>query len=266
MSRKRQPVFNGYGRGALRVLAWKYPNGTQLTWHQHTWHQLLYAVTGLMTVETGAGTWVVPANRAVWLPARTPHAIVMSGVVGMRALYLSPRLPRSFPRDCRVVSVPPLFRLLILDAVERGGLTQRRLHEHHLLEVILDFITTLPADSLRIDQVSDERAARVARALIENPSERAPLELLAKRAGASRRTIERTFRRETGLSFGSWRQRVRLVHALRLLAAGQPVTRVALEIGYDSVSAFVSRFRRTFGMTPGRYQAGASGLRDEVGA
>jgi AraC-like DNA-binding protein/quercetin dioxygenase-like cupin family protein len=257
MSRKRQEVFNGYGHGPVRVLAWAYPDGTQLEWHQHTWHQLLYAVTGVMTVETTAGLWVVPANRAVWLPARTSHAIAMSGAVGMRALYVSPRLARTFPRDCRVVSVPALFRELILDAVQRGGLTCRRVHEYHLLEVILDFITTLPADSLRIDQVSDERAARVARALIDNPSERASLELLAKRAGASRRTIERAFRRETGLSFGSWRRRVRLVHALRLLAAGQPVTRVALEIGYDSVSAFVSRFRQTFGLTPGQYQAGA---------
>ena len=55
--------------------------------------------------------------------------------------------------------------------------------------------------------------------------------------------------------FTEWRQRVRLLRALEMLAADMSVTRVALELGYENVSAFIALFRRTFGVTPGRYFA-----------
>jgi AraC-like DNA-binding protein len=99
----------------------------------------------------------------------------------------------------------------------------------------------------------DSRARRVATLLQENPAEKRPLAELSRTGGASRRTIERLFRSETGLGFGRWRQQLRLGHALRLLAAGDAVINVALEVGYDSASAFISAFRTTFGETPGQY-------------
>lgn len=253
MSPKRQATFNGYGRGQLRVLSWEYPSGERLAQHHHGWHQLIYAVAGVMTVETASGTWVVPANRAVWVPARVVHGIVMSGSVSMRTLYFSPRLLGTFPGACRVVAVTPLLRELVLHAVEREGLDRRRAVDRHLLDVLIDQVTTLPADPLRILHPSEPRAARVARQVVDRPGERATLQVLAKLSGASKRTVERAFVRETGMSFGRWRQQVRLIYALQLLAAGQPVTSVALEVGYDSVSAFVSLFRKLLGTTPGRY-------------
>lgn len=235
----------------MRVLAWEYPADEHITPHYHDWHQFIHAVSGVMTVETAGAHWVVPTNRAVWVPGGVTHAIHISGKVAMRTLYLAPRLGTE--RECRVVSVPPLVRELVLHIVEIGGLDRRVAREKHLLDVLLDQLAALPADSLRIERVRDERADRVARRILDDPGERATLDALAKHAGGSKRTIERAFKVETGMTFGRWRQHVRLAHALRLLAAGRSVTSVALDVGYDSVSAFVSSFRAIYGVTPGRY-------------
>jgi AraC-like DNA-binding protein len=97
------------------------------------------------------------------------------------------------------------------------------------------------------------RLARVCRAIFKNPAQGQSLAFWARAAGMSRRTLTRTFRRETGMSFASWRQHVRLLEALSRLATGQPVTAVALDVGYQSPSAFTARFRRTFGTTPTHY-------------
>jgi AraC-like DNA-binding protein len=242
-------------RLAVRTLAYDYPSGHFVRPHAHDEHQLVYATQGVMTVTTPAGTWVVPAHRGAWIPGSVTHSIRMSGPVSMRTLYLLPSLAGSLPDACYVLSVSPLLRELVLHAVSQGGLDRRVPADAHVIAVLLDQLALLPApapaSSLR--QPRDPRAVRVARRLLEAPGDRRPVAALLAGVGASQRTIERLFRAETGLSFGRWRQQLRLTEALRLLAAGEPVTSVALDVGYDSLSAFVSVFHRTFGTTPGRY-------------
>src|SRR5262249_57925251 len=86
-----------------------------------------------------------------------------------------------------------------------------------------------------------------------DPSPRHSLDRLARSTGASPRTLQRLFRSETGMTVGNWRRQLRLARSLETLAAGSSVTAAALDAGYQSVSAFVSVFRRTFGETPGPY-------------
>ncbi|MCV5491772.1 helix-turn-helix transcriptional regulator, partial [Escherichia coli] len=71
--------------------------------------------------------------------------------------------------------------------------------------------------------------------------------MLAREVGASARTIERLFSKETHLSFGAWRHRHRMLFAVERLAYGENVTRVALEAGYESSSSFIASFRAMFG-------------------
>jgi AraC-like DNA-binding protein len=122
--------------------------------------------------------------------------------------------------------------------------------------MIFDELRAIEASALHLPEPHDLRAVRIAKLLQEHPSDRRQLVELAHRAGASKRTIERIFKAETGRSFSRWRQQLRFVHALRLLAAGAKVTAVALDVGYDRPSAFVSAFRRVLGATPGRYFRG----------
>jgi AraC-like DNA-binding protein len=181
------------------------------------------------------------------------HSIDVSGAVSMRTLYLRVDLARRWPDGCRVINVRPLLRELVLEAVERGGLDRSVPADRHLVDVLLDHLDALPEAPLHLPEPRDARAQRVIAPLRGDPADRRTLAALARGAGASRRTLERLFRSEVGMSFARWRQQLRLVHALRLLAAGQAVTAVALDVGYESPSAFVVAFRRAFGTTPARY-------------
>ena len=88
---------------------------------------------------------------------------------------------------------------------------------------------------------------------IANPADTRDLDAWAKSVGASKRTLGRLFTAQTGMSFQAWRQQLRLLRALELLATGNNVTTIALELGYDNTSAFIAMFRRCLGTTPKRY-------------
>ena len=238
----------------MRSLSYDYATGHRVPAHVHEWHQLVYAVRGVMTLSTAAGSWIVAPHRAVWVPADVEHAIRMSGDVSMRTLYIEPRAAPELPRDCRVVDVPPLLREVIVRTVVLGSLDRRVAAQRNLLAVLLDEIRSLRSTGVQLPRPNDARARRLATRLEEAPSDRRTLAELARGSGASVRTLQRVFRAETGMSFGSWRQQLRLGHALQALAAGSSVTSVAFDAGYASVSAFVSAFRRTFGKPPARYR------------
>jgi AraC-like DNA-binding protein len=221
--------------------------------HLHQEDQLVYACRGVMTVSTKQGTWVVPAQRAVWISGRTPHSIVMSGAVSMRTLYLRPRLVRHLPRSCCVVNVSPLLQELILHACRIRTLSRRSKTQAHLINFIIDQLQSVQTIPLQLPTLSDPRAARVAALLQNNPSDASILEKVCKEVGASKRTIERIFQMETQLTLGKWRQQLRLMRSMQLLAAGEKIAYAALEAGYSTPSAFIAMFRKALGTTPHRY-------------
>lgn len=252
MSKIRQAV-HPFDEAQIRTFGVNFPTGNIVLPHADDWHQLIYASQGVMTVHTDKGSWVVPSHRAAWVPAGIEHRIEMIGPVAMRTLYVSARLARSLPVECCVVNVSPLLRELILRAVDWGALTPKVPAQRRLIGVILDELKVLRTIPLQLPKPADHRALRLAEWLRANPAECDSLDRIVKRAGASRRTIERLFQAEAGMSFGQWKQRLRLLHALQLLAAGEPVTTVALEVGYNSTSAFIAMFKRALGTTPSRY-------------
>lgn len=240
---------------AVRSLATNYFSGYQIKPHQHPWHQLLYATSGAMTVSTERSSWMIPTARAVFIPAHTAHAIRMWGTVQMRTLYLAPALTRLEKLECRVLEVAPLLRELILRAIERMGLDSRMPHDSRLIGLLEDEVNlaiAAAADSpWALPLPQDERALALAHAVLGQPSRSENVDELAKRHGFARRTLERRYRDETGMSFGVWRQKARLLDSIRLLAEGKSVTDTALDCGYESVSAFIAAFKGTFGYTPG---------------
>jgi len=237
----------------VTTLVYEFAHGHVIPEHFHPEDQLVYASLGVMTVRTTQGTWVVPAQRAVWIPARTPHSIVMSGPVSMRTLYLRARMVRRLPRTCCVVNVSTLLQELILHACTYTKLSRRSRIHAHLIDVLIDQLETVGAIPLQLPNPCDERAVRVAEILQRNPADSKSLEATCKQAGASKRTIERIFHAETRLSLGKWRQQLRLMRSLQLLAAGEKITHAALEAGYSTPSAFIAMFRKTLGTTPRRY-------------
>ena len=239
----------------VTALAYDLEHGRIIPEHLHPEDQLVYASQGVMTVRTNAGTWVVPAQRAVWIPAGTPHSILMSGAVSMRTVYLRARMVRRLPRTCCVVNVSPLLQHLIVHLCTCGKLSRRAKVHAHLIDVLIDQLDAVKTVPLQLPTPSDPRAARVATALQSDLGESRSVDWACKEAGASKRTIERLFRHETRLSLGKWRQQLRLLRSLQLLAAGEKITSAALEAGYSTPSAFIAMFRKALGTTPRKYFA-----------
>jgi AraC-like DNA-binding protein len=237
----------------IAAMAKDFPDGSRVAPHRHRRAQLVFAAEGVMEVWTEQGSWVVPPNRAVWMPAETEHAIRHRGKVAMRTLYVRADGAAPLPRQCCVVAVSPLLRELILRAVELPLLYDEAGPGARIMALILDEIRALPALKLHLPWPADARLQRLCAAIREDPAAARTLEQWAAAAGASSRTLARLFRKETGMSFGAWRQQVRLVDALGRLATGQKVTAVALDLGYQSPSAFTSMFRRALGRAPTRY-------------
>jgi AraC-like DNA-binding protein len=206
-----------------------------------------------MTVRTREGIWVVPPLRAVWIPAKTPHSIVMSGAVSMRTLYFLPALLQRLPRKCFVLNVSALLRELILHACAFQKLSTQLRDQKAIIEIIVNQLQAANAAALQLPHPADPRARKIVQALLRDPGEQNTLDKLCADCGASKRTIERLFLNETNMTFGRWRQQLRLLHALRQLASGEKVTAAALNAGYASTSAFISMFRKQLGTTPTRY-------------
>lgn len=251
----RQPR-SADSEGAARpisVLALDIPREFVDAPHVHRRAQLLYASTGLMTVLTREGAFVVPPQRAVWLPAGTEHEVHYKAAVSLRTLYVDPQAHESLPARCRVIEVSDLLRALILAAATLPPEYDRNGREGHIMTLLLDEVAAMPTVPLHAPMPRDERFARACREMLKDPLRQQSLEDLARALGMSRRTATRLFRRETGMSFTAWRQHVRLLDALSRLAQGRPVTTVAFDVGYRSVSSFTAMFRRTFGVTPSHY-------------
>jgi AraC-like DNA-binding protein len=229
------------------------PHGHLIPEHSHPEDQLLFASQGVMTLHTPQGIWVVPPLRAVWIPANTPHSVAISGTVLMRTLYLLPGLCRRMGRRCAVINVTPLLRELILTACRNPKLRKKNPVERRIIECIVDQLQAVQSISLQLPSIADPRASRIVKTLSANPADPRTLSSLCRACGASKRTMQRLFLEETRMTFSRWRQQLRLLHALQLLASGEQVTNVALESGYQSPSAFISTFRKQLGATPARY-------------
>jgi len=236
----------------ILTLARDYRPGDAIPPHRHSRDQLAYASHGVMTVHTHAGTWVAPAHRAVWIPAGADHLIVMSGHVAMRTLYFRPGLAK-LPSRCCVLGVTDLLGPLIEHACRHPTLTFAMPKEDRLIRFLIDQLDTISMPGLDLPSPTDPRACRIAAIFGADPTDPRPLAQICREAGTSRRTAERLFLRETGLTVGKWRHQQRLMHALRRLAEGAKVIEAAFEAGYNSPSAFTAAFKMTFGMTPARY-------------
>lgn len=229
--------------------------GERIPRHSHRRAQLVHASTGVMTVTTASGAFVVPPHRAVWMPAGVEHRIDAHGVVAMRTVYVATSVAAPLPPEVCVLQVTALLRELILAAVAAPTDYAPASATDRLMAVLLDQITALPVAPLALPMPRERRLARIVAALMADPADRRTLDDWARVSGASARTLARLFRTETGMTFGHWRQQRRLLRALELLATGTPVTLVAVETGYDSASAFTAMFRRALGAVPGRYFA-----------
>ena len=220
--------------------------------HSHARGQLLGASRGLLTVGTASGQWVVPAIHAVWIPPHHVHSLRSHGAFAGWSVYVAPHACDALPDTPCTMRSSGLLR----EAVMRAATWSDAPHDEaqtRIAGVILDEIRALPREPLGLPLPRDPRLVRIAQALADNLADNRRIDDWAEWAAIPVRTLTRRFAAETGFSFTEWRQRARLMRALEMLAAETPVTHIALDLGYDSISAFIAMFRRTFGVTPTQY-------------
>lgn len=228
--------------------------GFEIAPHSHERAQLIYATVGTMRVSTDDAVWVVPPQRALWMPAGVRHSIVMSGDVTMRTLYLRDDAASGMPGACQVLPVSPLLRELVIRATELPLHYDENGPAGHVVALLLAELHSAETLPLHLPMPCDKRLRALCGALLDAPGDPRTLEQWAPSANASPRTLARLFVAETGLTFGAWRQQARVLEAMGRLGSGTPVTEVALDLGYDSVSAFSAMFRRAAGASPRQYQ------------
>jgi AraC-like DNA-binding protein len=233
---------------AAMAKAWK--AGESIPLHIHRRGQLLHAETGIMRVETAEAAWIIPPARALWMPPEFPHSVIMRTHIEMRTVYIDRAACETLPKQPLLVEISGLLHELILAALKepvdyeensRGGIVAR---------LILTELAHLHERQMHVPMPRDPRALRVARALLDDSSIDRGLDGWAEQAGASRRTLARIFRNETGLGFAEWRARLRAIDGLARLSDGASVAETAASVGYASPSAFSAMIHRTLGHPP----------------
>jgi AraC-like DNA-binding protein/quercetin dioxygenase-like cupin family protein len=232
------------------AMAKSFADGFEIEPHSHKRDQLIYAVSGLMRVRTGHEAWIVPPDRAVYLPAGTIHSISIRGNVEMRTLYIAGKAASDLPAEATVMAVSDLLRELILALIAEPLLYDRAGRGGAIVSLIVSEIVRAPRLPLVIPMPRDARLRRVCARLLDDPSDARTLEGWSEIAGASARTLARLLESEFQLTFTAWRQRVRFHNALEAIARGEPIERIAAGSGYRSPSAFSAAFRTVMGHPP----------------
>ncbi|WP_437655160.1 AraC family transcriptional regulator [Sorangium sp. So ce1182] len=223
--------------------------------HAHRESQLMYLVRGEMICEASSALWIVPPQSALWIPASVTHRIRASAPLEGYSVFVEPGAAPSLPQDCCAVSVTPLFRELLLRLAARPALYDLDGPDARLVGVLLDELATVSIEKHRLPMPSDPRLRRLVDAMTADPAIGVTTKTWAKRIGVSERTLNRLLVEETGLSFGRWRQQLHIILAIQKLSRGAAVQSVALDLGYESASSFVTMFRKALGTSPARYMA-----------
>jgi AraC-like DNA-binding protein/mannose-6-phosphate isomerase-like protein (cupin superfamily) len=237
----------------VTALAKEFTPGSTTGPHVHARAQLIYGVEGVMRVTTVQGVWTLPALRALWVPPGVEHQVDMVGAVSMRTLYLDGAAAAGLWPECCVIEVSGLLRELVLCLANEP--IEYALHGRigQIAALIPSELAIAKVLPIRIPWPHDRRLQAVCREILKQPGSNRTVHEWGNEVGASGRTLIRLFQAELGLNYRQWVQQVRLADAVGRLSLGQPVARIAAELGYRSPSAFAAMFRRALGTAPNLY-------------
>jgi len=226
--------------------------------HQHRKAQLLYSVRGVLNCEIEDGVWIVPPQCAVWIPGGLSHAARGSGETECYCLFVEPDAAPDLPRGCCTIGVSPLLRELLLKTASFSGNAVTGAREERLIATLLDELSAAPVQDLHLPMPRDTRLRRLAEMLLADPAVKVSVHDWATRIGMSERSMSRLLLQEIGMSFGRWRRQLHVILSLQRMAKGESVQTVALELGYEGPSGFITMFRKTVGKPPVQYLSARS--------
>ncbi len=218
--------------------------------HQHDEGQFFILLHGAAAFITADGERVMTAGRPCWVPPNADHGVQSRGAMVGISLRVGPEFCKELPDHICILKNNEFIVQLtsrMLDVSEDVGRLQ------HLWWVLADELRATEQDDFYLPAPKDLRLRQLADMLARDPADQRGLGDWAGQINMAQRTLVRKFRSETGMSFVEWRQRARILLAIKLLGAGESVTQVALAVGYESLSAFISVFRQLTGAAPSQY-------------
>lgn len=236
--------------------------GFELTRHSHRKAQLLFTLRGVVTCDADNGMWLVPPQRAIWIPGGAAHALRGSGTIEGYNAFIDAALASALPATCCTVYVNPLLRELLVRAASFALDYPESGWHANVISLLLSELASAPVEYLHLPMPRDVRLRKLVDMMLKNPTDRGDMTSWAKRAGVSERTLARVLTRETGMSFGRFRQQLGILLALQWMAEGASVQQVATDLGYESASSFVVMFKKALGTSPGRYMAARGATHD----
>nr|WP_278116146.1 helix-turn-helix transcriptional regulator [Mesorhizobium sp. WSM4875]WIE94656.1 helix-turn-helix transcriptional regulator [Mesorhizobium sp. WSM4875] len=246
--------------GSIVVKVVQLAEVTSFPMDRHSWGQFVYSVTGVIELTVRSNRYAAPPDFGVWLPPETEHLAWVGDETSYLLLDIEQRHCERLPRQASVLSVGPIAKAILLDLKERGVSEPRTGDDARLMRVLIDQLSVgSPLDSFL--PLSDDRALKqVLEALCRNPADSRSLEEWARHVHSTERTLARRCKRDLGMSFVKWRQRLRLSRAVAMLADGLSVQTVSHKLGYATTSAFIAMFQGALGTTPNVFRGR---LRDE---
>ncbi|MEB5971020.1 helix-turn-helix transcriptional regulator [Pantoea dispersa] len=223
--------------------------------HHHLEGQLLYATRGVMLVETENNRWVIPPQRALWLPPLQIHSYNLLSHTDLRAVYFSGSLIAECTNFAKsdqvhVITATPLVKELITGLFSDH---YNRPSQRKMALLLLEILSEAPSLTAELPMPRDERLFSAARELMVNHRWEIPLSDLAFIASMSERTFSRWFIKDTGFSFRTWKQRARIYASLDLLANNIPIKQIAYKLGFSCPAAYTAAFRSILNATPRDY-------------
>lgn len=250
-----RPDIDNMPRAIFAVQASSVQKDWECTHHRHRKAQLIYTVRGMIRCEVENGLWLVPPQCALWMPSNVSHNARATSQSECYCLFVEQDAIPGLPQNCCTLTVSPLLRELLLQASQFDILYPEEGPEGRIAQVLLDQLAAAPLENLHLPVSNDARIRQLTEQLLANPADKSTLGQWAQRIGMSERSLSRTLQQQMGMSFGHWRRQLHVMLALQRLTQGESVQTVALDLGYESASGFVTMFRKAVGKPPARYLA-----------
>ncbi len=228
--------------------------------HSHDRAQLIHSLVGHLVVEVEDQAFLLTPETALWIPANVEHAVFAQDSVHYCSVFISVELTKGLNDEVRTppsrvhrVYMRPLLQQLAISAATFSQAKELDAQQTRLLEVLVDQIGNIEPCDLVLSLPRDRRLNAIIPGLIAEPSLADDLTSIADKANVSARTVERIFKKETGYSYKQWQQRLILLRAIAMLKNGTAIKSIALELGYQTSSAFITMFKRIMKLTPSQY-------------
>ncbi|MDQ0322852.1 AraC-like DNA-binding protein [Pararhizobium capsulatum DSM 1112] len=187
---------------------------------------------------------------AIWIPPDAQHWMRTGSNNEMLYVDVNRAESRTLGSECRIMTMTPLLSALISATLPQNAHDRINHHNEALHNLLRHELIAAKDVPLSIVIPQDRRISGVAMAALENPGAIVSVETWLIEVAASRKTIERLFITETGMPPSRWLRHARILHAISQIAAGEKISSVAMNMGYESTSAFSYMFRRLLGVSP----------------